>query len=183
MRHQTSKDGSLNIDCAETLTYLGDVYMRIAAISCGDQIMNEAKRAEFCFVQAVDIYRTYNDHTNEVNLMNRLNKSKRVQLRMRRKISFSDDPPKSVYLSSSSDSSFDSVVDYEPCKPVVSDITWMDSYSSEYYRQQHSRFLKESVLRPNRVCIFDFVQGNLCSCFSEPPPVSTIEFVEQRLDL
>lgn len=157
--------------------------MRLAAISCGGQIMNDAKRAEFCFVQAVDIYRDDNDHTNEVKLMNRLNKSKRVQLRMRRKISFSDDPPKSVYLSSSSTSSFDSVVDYEPCKPVVSDITWMDSYSSEYYRQQHSLFLEENVRMPNRVCIFDIVEGSLCSCFYQPPPVSTIEFVEQRLDL
>lgn len=174
MKSQTSSNGALNCDCAATLTHMGNVYMRRAEATTGEEVMKDAKRAEFCFVQAVDVYRINRDRKSVTRLMRRVNASKRLQNRKRRIISFGGLPN----LTSVSTAS---ISDESDChdKTVISDITWMENYSSEYYRKQHIIFLQQE----HRPSIFNFFEGGFCSYFCVRPPVSNIEFVEKRLDL
>lgn len=153
---------------------MGNVYMRRAEESSGNDVMKDAKRAEFCFTQAVDVYRYDRDRKSVTRLMRRVNASKRLQNAKRRLISFGGLP--NINLTRSSSTSENS-----EChdKTVISDITWMENYSSEYYRKQHMIFLQQE----HRPSIFNFFEGGFCSYFCVRPPVSNIEFVEKRLDL
>lgn len=182
LKSQTSSNGSLNTDCAATLTHMGDVYMRRAQLSSGESIMKDAKRAEFCFVQAVLVYRDYN-HTKKVTkLMKRINASKRLQMKRRRSISFCELSPKSEAESIDTVSTVDSNDD-DHDKPVVSDLTWMENYSSEYYRKQHLLFLQNQH-QHKTPSVYEFLDSSsICSLFCHGPPVQNVEFVERRLDL
>lgn len=154
--------------------------MRRAESSSGDEVMKDAKRAEFCFAQAVDVFRTYSEKKNVTRLLKRVIAARRLQNKKRRMISFGALPPKAVSLSESSSS----ISDSSECahdKTVVSDLTWMDNYSSEYYRKQHMLFLEQQEKkRPSLLSLFE---SNLCSYFCVGPPVSNVQFVEKRLDL
>ena len=177
MKNQTNCNGVLNKECAVTLSHLGDVFMRRAKSSSGDDIMKDAKRAEYCFIQAADIYYNVNDRKSMSKIMKQVNSSKRLQLIKRRRISFKDIAPDGV-LSSSSISS-ENTMDSSDDETAVSDITRIDNYSSEYYRKHHLVFLRQSDEKSD---LGRLLGGSLCSCFRHNDPMYTIEFVEQRLD-
>lgn len=154
--------------------------MRRAESSSGEEVMKDAKRAEFCFAQAVDVYRSNSEKKSVAKLMKRVNASKRLQNKKRRMISFGALPPKAASLSSDSESSSSSFFsDSDHDKTVMSDITWMENYGdSQYYRKQHLLFLQEQEQKPG---IYSLLQGNFCSLFCHTPPVNNIEFVESEL--
>ena len=164
---------------------MGNAYMRRAESSTGENAMKDAKRAEFCFSQAIEVYCSNRERKTVTKVMKRVNASKRLQIKNRRRISFGKLPPKTIALSSSSTS--DSL-DYGNCeadqdKTVVSEMTWMDNYAnSDYYKQQYMLFLQQEQEKKQQ-SLFKRFDGNLCSFFCAGPPVYTVEFVEKGLGL
>jgi len=179
LKTQISSQGALNRDCATTLTYMGDVYMRRGGSSKDEEgTTKDAKRAEFCFSEAIDVYRYYNEKRSIAKLTKRLSAAKRLQMKKRRVVSFSLLPQREHSQStiSTSDSS-----DIGHDKTVVSDITWMDAYNSDYYKKQHLLFLEKQHHEESR--LLNFIETGICSYFCRGPPVNNIEFVERKLDL
>ncbi len=139
----------------------------------------DAKRAEFCFCQAIDVYRYNNENRTLAKLAKRVSAAKRLQMKKRRVISFGLLPRRELSQSEctlSTSGSSECGLD----RTVVSDITWMDHYNSDYYRKQHLLFLEK---QQNGSSIFNFLENGVCSYFCRGPPVNNIEFVERKLDL
>ena len=154
--------------------------MRRAESSDGENVIKDAKRAAFCFNEAAEIYFANKQKKAVAKLMKRVDSAKRLQLKKRRRISLTGLSPKAVPLSTSSTSSSEDSVVSNHDETIVSELTWMENYSSEYYRKQHLLFLQKQEPRPSILRFFD---GNLCSYFCHGPPVHDIEFVEKNLEL
>ena len=137
----------------------------------------DAKRAEFCFSQAIDIYHHCNEKRSLAKLAKRVSAAKRLQMKKQRKMSFSLLPQRGLSQStvSTSESS-----EFGLDGTVVSDLTWMDGYNSEYYRKQHLLFLERNHRGSS---ILNFLESGVCTYFCRGPPVNNVEFVEKKLDL
>ena len=128
-------NGVLSTDCAKTLSHLGNVYMRRAESSTGENAINNAKRAAFCFNQSAAIYYANKKKKNVIKMMKRFESAQSLQLKNKRKSFFHYCrlPPKAESLSRSTTFSSGESIESSHYKTVISEITWMGNYPSEYY--------------------------------------------------
>jgi len=101
LKKQAANDGSINADGASTLQNMGNAFVRRSRSSKGDKAVKDAKRAEFCYDQAADLYLANENTLSAAKITKSRNVSKRLQLHKRRRVSFNVPPPPIVAMSSS----------------------------------------------------------------------------------